>query len=182
MAGDVAPEGPLKGLVGRARGEGVHVGIAAAKFNGRVTQLLVDGALGRLAEAGVDPGDVTLAWAPGAFELPLLAQALADAGADAVICLGAVIRGETAHFEFVAGECASGVQRAALDADIPVIFGVLTTDDLDQALARAGGAHGNKGSEAAEAALEMVDLLRQVSRRVEAQPDESASGPRLYKA
>jgi len=173
---------PLKGLVGEVRGEGVHVGIAAARFNGRVTQLLLDGALERLRAAGVEQSNLTVVWAPGAFELPLLAQTLADGGADAVICLGAVIRGETAHFDFVAGECAAGIQRAALDADVPVIFGVLTTDTLEQALARAGGEHGNKGADSAEAALEMVDLLRQLARGAEAPPQDSSAGPRLYKA
>ena len=182
MSSDNAAEGPLKGLVGEARGAGVHVGIAAGRFNGRITQLLLDGALERLHAAGVEPENVTVAWAPGAFELPLLAQALADGGADAVICLGAVIRGDTAHFDFVAGECASGIQRAALDADIPVIFGVLTTDTLDQALARCGGEHGHKGVEAAEAALEMVDVLRRLARGAEAPPQDASAGPRLYKA
>ncbi|HUR48951.1 MAG TPA: 6,7-dimethyl-8-ribityllumazine synthase [Acidimicrobiales bacterium] len=182
MSSDLAPEGPLKGTVGKIRGDGVHVGIAAARFNGRITQLLLEGALERLQTAGADPANITVAWAPGAFELPLLAQTLADGGADAVICLGAVIRGDTAHFDFVAGECAAGIQRAALDADIPVIFGVLTTDTVEQALARCGGEHGHKGKEAVEAALEMVDVLRQLARGTEAAPEDSAAGPRLYKA
>ena len=182
MSSDAQSDRPFKGVVGQVKGDGVHIGIAAARFNGRVTQLLLDGALARLQEAGVDSANVTVAWAPGAFELPLLAQALADGGADAVICLGAVIRGETSHFDFVAGECAAGVQRAALDADIPVIFGVVTTDTLDQALARAGGEHSHKGVEAAEAALEMIDVLRQLARGTEATPQDSAAGPRLYKA
>ena len=182
MSSDTPANRPLKGVVGDVKGEGVHVGIAAARFNGRVTELLLDGALERLREAGVDPADVTVAWAPGAFELPLVAQTLADGGADAVICLGAVIRGETSHFDFVAGECAAGVQRASLDADIPVIFGVVTTDTLDQALDRAGGERGNKGVEAAEAALEMVDLLRQLARGAESAPQDGTAGPRLYKA
>lgn len=185
MSSDSPAEGPLKGIVGSPRGEGLRIGIAAARFNGRVTQLLVEGAVARLESAGVAPDDVVLAWAPGAFELPLVAQAMADAGVDAVVCLGAVIRGETSHFDFVAGECAAGIQRAALDADIPVIFGVVTTDNLDQALARAGGEHGNKGTEAAEAALEMVDVLRRLARgggQAETQPEEGSAGPRLYKA
>ena len=182
MSSDVKPDGPLKGLVGEMRGEGVHVGIAAARFNGRISQLLLEGALERLQAAGVDPENVTVAWVPGAFELPLVAQTLADGGADAVICLGAVIRGETAHFDFVAGECAAGIQRASLDADIPVIFGVVTTDTAEQAFDRAGGKHGNKGAEAAEAALEMVDVLRQLSRGAESAPQDSTTGPRLYKA
>lgn len=184
MSSDAPAEGPLKGRVGQVWGEGIHVGIAAARFNGKITQLLLDGALERLYSAGVEQDNVTVAWAPGAFELPLLAQALADGGADAVICFGAVIRGETPHFDFVAGECAAGIQRAALDADIPVIFGVLTTDTLEQALARCGGEHGHKGVEAAEAALEMVDVLRQLARGAgaDAPAQESSAGPRLYKA
>ena len=98
---------------------------------------------------------------PGAFELPLVAKRLAESGRwDAVICLGAVIRGDTPHFEYVAGECAAGLTRVALDTGVPVVFGVLTTDDLDQALARAGGAEGNKGAEAAATALETAALLR----------------------
>ena len=182
MSSDVQPQGPLKGLVGSPQGEGIRVGIAAARFNGRVTELLVEGAMAKLESAGVKPEDITLAWAPGAFELPLLSQAMADAGADAVICLGAVIRGETSHYDFVAGECAAGIQRVALDADIPVIFGVVTTDDVDQALARAGGGHGNKGTEAADAALEMIDVLRQVSRGAAQPTEDNSTGPRLYKA
>lgn len=182
MSSDAPAERPLKGTVGKISGEGVHVGIAAARFNGRVTEQLLEGALERLNEAGVDAADVTVAWAPGAFELPLLAQTLADSGADAVICLGAVVRGETAHFDFVAGQCAAGVQRVSLDADIPVIFGVVTTDTVEQALDRAGGKHGHKGVEAAEAALEMVDLLRQLARRAESAPQDNTAGPRLYKA
>ena len=182
MSSDAKPEGPLKGIVGSPKGEGMRIGIAAGRFHGRVTQLLVDGALAQLESAGVKSEDVSLAWVPGAFELPLLAQAMADAGADAVICLGVVIRGETSHYDFVAGECAAGIQRVGLDADIPVIFGVLTTDNLEQALARAGGEHGHKGVEAAEAALEMIDVLRQVSRVAAASAEESSAGPRLYKA
>ena len=102
-------------------------------------------------------------WVPGAFEIPLVAQRLAASGVcDAVVCLGAVIRGDTPHFEFVAGECAAGIARVSLDTGVPVVFGVLTTDDLDQALARCGGSAGNKGDESARTAVEMVDLLRQL--------------------
>jgi 6,7-dimethyl-8-ribityllumazine synthase len=104
-------------------------------------------------------------WVPGAFEIPLVAKRLAASGqVDAVICLGAVIRGETAHFEYVAGPCATGVARAALDTGIPVVFGVLTTNDDEQALARAGGREGNKGKEAAKTAVEMVALLREIDK------------------
>jgi 6,7-dimethyl-8-ribityllumazine synthase len=108
---------------------------------------------------------VAVVWVPGAFEIPLAAKQLAESGElDAVICVGAVIRGDTPHFDYVAGECASGISRVALDTGIPVAFGVLTTDDLDQALARAGGTEGNKGAESAATAVEMVDLLRRLGK------------------
>jgi len=147
---------------------GMRFAIVASRFNDHVTKPLLAGALDTLDELGL--GDTPVHWVPGAFEIPLLAQRLAPAY-DAVICLGAVIRGETAHFDYVAGECAAGIQRVALDTGTPIIFGVLTTDDLDQAMARAGagsgsdgeGGHGHKGSEAARTAVEMVSLLRQLS-------------------
>jgi 6,7-dimethyl-8-ribityllumazine synthase len=111
---------------------------------------------------------VPVVWVPGAFEIPLAAKRLAESGEhDAVVCLGAVIRGDTPHFEYVAGECAAGISRVALDTGVPISFGVLTTEDLDQALARAGGAEGNKGAEAAATAVEMVDLLRQLGKRTD---------------
>jgi 6,7-dimethyl-8-ribityllumazine synthase len=108
---------------------------------------------------------VPVHWVPGAFEIPLVAQRLAMSGVcDAVICLGAVIRGDTPHFDYVAGECAAGIMRVSLDTGVPIVFGVLTTDDLDQALARCGGAVGNKGEESAATAVEMVDLLRKITK------------------
>jgi 6,7-dimethyl-8-ribityllumazine synthase len=114
-----------------------------------------------LREHGVVGDDAPVLRVPGAFELPVVAKRLAESGEwDAVICLGAVIRGDTPHFDYVAGECAAGLARVALDTGVPVVFGVLTTDDLDQALARAGGAEGNKGAEAAATALETAALLR----------------------
>ncbi|HEY5024395.1 MAG TPA: 6,7-dimethyl-8-ribityllumazine synthase [Acidimicrobiales bacterium] len=146
--------------VGGVGGE-ARVALLCAKFNGGITERLLDGALEGLEDSGVKPATVTVAWVPGAFELPLVAMRLAESGTiDAVVALGAVIRGETAHFDFVAGECASGLQRAALDTGVPVVFGVLTTDTVDQALARCGPGHSNKGYEAAVTALEMADLLR----------------------
>ncbi len=151
---------------GRLRGEGMRVAIAASRFNELVTDRLVAGAHDGLLRHGVDEGSLTLVWAPGAFELPLVAQRLAASGEhDAVICLGAVIRGATGHYEHVAGQCAAGVQRAQLDTGVPVVFGVLTTDTSEQALERAGGKGGNKGFEAATAAIEMADLLRQLPKR-----------------
>jgi 6,7-dimethyl-8-ribityllumazine synthase len=147
-------------FVGVHDGAGRRVGIVAARFNEIVTAKLVDGALAGLAKHGVADDAVDVAWVPGAFEIPLAAARLARSGRyDAVICLGAVIRGETAHFDLVANESARGIADVSLETGVPVIFEVLATDDLAQAEARAGGAHGNKGWEAAEAALEMAWLL-----------------------
>jgi 6,7-dimethyl-8-ribityllumazine synthase len=151
---------------GRLDASGMRIAIIAGRFNDDVTKLLLDGALHELAGKGLEPDAVPVVWVPGAFEIPLAAKRLAESGeVDAVVCLGAVIRGDTPHFDFVAGECASGISRVALDTGVPVAFGVLTTEDLDQALARAGGAEGNKGAESAATAVEMVDLLRQLGRR-----------------
>ena len=140
---------------------GLRVATVVARFNQHVTSLLEDGAIATLSEHGVVGDDAPVFRVPGAFELPVVAKRLAESGQwDAVVCLGAVIRGDTPHFDYVAGECAAGLARVALDTGVPVVFGVLTTDDLDQALARAGGAEGNKGSEAAATALETAALLR----------------------
>jgi 6,7-dimethyl-8-ribityllumazine synthase len=138
----------------------IPVALVCAKFNGAVTERLLDGALRGLKDHGVPLDSVTVAWVPGAVELPLAAARLLWSGNfDAVIALGAVIRGDTAHFDFVAGECAAGLQRVALDTGVPVIFGVLTTDTVAQAQERAGPGETNKGYEAAVTALEMVGLL-----------------------
>jgi 6,7-dimethyl-8-ribityllumazine synthase len=148
-------------LRGEHNGTGLRVGIACAIFNGGITLRLLDSALEALADAGADRRDVTVAWAPGAFELPLVARAFAMAGkVDAVLCLGAVIRGDTGHYDFVAGECASGIQQVQITTGMPVIFGVLTTDTLDQALERSEPDESNKGREAALTGIEMVRLLR----------------------
>jgi 6,7-dimethyl-8-ribityllumazine synthase len=163
------PEGALddvtaqvgNNLQGEHNGAGLRVGIACARFNGGVTIRLLRGALEALAAAGTDRRDVTVAWAPGAFELPLVARAFAHAGkVNAVLCFGAVIRGDTGHYDFVAGQCASGLQRVQLDTGLPVVFGVLTTDTLEQALERSQPDHSNKGYEAALSGIEMVRLLR----------------------
>ena len=141
-------------------GQGFRTGIACAEFNGGITYRLLTGALDQLEEAGCDLAQTVVAWAPGAFELPVVAQGLARSGSvDAVICLGAVIRGETGHYEFVAGECAAGLQRVQLDAGLPVVFGVLTTDTVEQALERSGEGNANKGREAAVTAMRMVKVL-----------------------
>ena len=151
---------PVTTYEGQLRGAGVRVAIVASRFNMEVTERLLMGAQEGLVSYGVDPDLAVVAWVPGAFELPLAAQRLASSGDfDAVICVGAVIRGETDHYTHVATQCAAGLQRAQLDTGVPVVFGVLTTDSLKDALERAGGAAGNKGLEAAEAALEMIDLL-----------------------
>jgi 6,7-dimethyl-8-ribityllumazine synthase len=169
--GDYSP--PARAVDGR----GTRVAIVAGRFNDHVTRPLVDGALGVLDAAGVE--DTAVHWVPGAFEIPLAAQRLATSGAvDAVICVGAVIRGDTPHFEYVAGQCAAGVLRVALDTGVPVAFGVLTTDDLAQAQARAGGVEGNKGAEAAHTALEMVDLLRRLPGAADTPTGASVKGAR----
>lgn len=146
---------------GDVDGAGLRVGVVVSRFNEEVTQRLLDGALEALRAAGVGEGDVTVAWVPGAFEIPATARRLA-AGHDAVVCLGAVIRGETAHFEHVAEAAAQGLARLALEADCPVGFGVLTTYSDEQALQRSGGIYGNKGAEAAEAALEVASVWRRM--------------------
>lgn len=143
--------------------DGARFAIVASRFNGRVTEALLEGAITALAEHGVPDDHVSVVRVPGAFEIPIATKRLAASGRfEAVIALGAVVRGGTPHFEYVAGECARGVARVALDEDVPVIFGVLTTDTDEQALERAGGREGNKGHEAAMAGLEMVTLLRRL--------------------
>ena len=150
---------------GQLRGDGLRVAIVCGRFNDLITERLLAGARDGLLRHGVDEASITEVWVPGAFELPLAASRLASSGEyDAVICLGAVIRGATGHYEHVAGQCAAGIARVALDTGVPVVFGVLTTDTIEQALARAGGDRGNKGYEAAVTALEMVQVLRIVQK------------------
>jgi 6,7-dimethyl-8-ribityllumazine synthase len=139
---------------------GRRIAVVVARFHEQVTAKLLEGALESLRAQGVDDEAIDVAWVPGAFEIPLVAKRMAITGVyDAVICLGAVIRGETAHFDLVAGEAARGVADVARETGIPVIFEVLATETLAQAEARAGGDHGNKGWDAGRAALEMADLL-----------------------
>jgi 6,7-dimethyl-8-ribityllumazine synthase len=141
-------------------GQGLRVAIVAARFNEAVTEKLLAGAVDCLRRQGVADEDISIARVPGALEIPLAAQRMAQSGeVDAVVCVGAVIRGATPHFEHVATQAASGVTAAALATGVPITFGVLTTDDRDQAEERAGGKLGNKGFEAAQAALEMANLL-----------------------
>jgi len=151
---------------GNLRGDGLRVAIVASRFNDFITERLLTGARDGLLRHGVDEASITVAWAPGAFELPLVAQRLATSGEyDAIICLGAVIRGATGHYEHVAGQCAAGIERVQLDTGVPVIFGVLTTENVEQAIERAGTKAGNKGLESAMTAIEMADLLRQLPKR-----------------
>ena len=143
-----------------------RIAVVAARFNEAVTSRLVDGALAALAKHGVSHDRTDVAWVPGAFEIPLVAKRLALTGRyDALIGLGAVIRGDTAHFDLVAGAAARGIMDVSLETGVPVIFQILATDDLAQAEARAGGEHGNKGWEAAESALEMALLFDQLPGR-----------------
>ena len=143
--------------------DGARFAIVAARFNAAITDVLLEGAVATLAEHGVPNDHVSIVQVPGAFEIPITAKRLAASGRfEAIITLGAVVRGGTPHFEYVAGECARGISRVALQENVPVIFGVLTTDTDEQAQARAGGKEGNKGCEAAIAGLEMVTLLRRL--------------------
>lgn len=135
-------------------------GIVVSRFNDLITGKLLDGALDTLTRHGADEANIDVARVPGSFEIPLVAKRMAESGNyDAVIALGAVIRGETPHFEYVSNEATKGVAKATLDTDVPIAFGVLTTDTTEQAVDRAGVKQGNKGSEAAESAIEMADLL-----------------------
>src|SRR5437762_7849373 len=150
---------------GKPDATGMRLAIVAGRFNDDVTKLLLHGARQALAEHGLDADSVPVVWVPGAFEIPLVAKQLAEAGElDAVICLGAVIRGDTPHFDFVAGQCARGIAQVSLSEMLPVIFGVLTTNTQQQALDRIGGPHGHAGERAAEAAVEMVGLLHKIGR------------------
>jgi 6,7-dimethyl-8-ribityllumazine synthase len=150
---------------GGADGTGLRVAVVVARFNEVVTTALLDGAVQALTYAGVADDDVTVVWVPGAFEIPTVARRLAG-DLDAIVCLGAVIRGETAHFDLVANEAARGIADVTRTTGVPCIFEVLATEDLAQAQARAGGAHGNKGWEAAMAAIEMARLLRALPESV----------------
>ena len=150
-------------LSGSLNGEGLRVGIVVAEFNDFITSRLLDGAVAGLEAHGVRDDDVAIASVPGSFEIPLVAKKMADSGRhDAVICLGAVIRGETDHYNFVAGEATKGIANASVSSGVPVIFGVLTTDTVEQAINRAGGKQGNNGYGAAVAAVRMANLVRAI--------------------
>jgi len=147
-------------LEGHLQGTGRKIGIVVSRFNSFISEKLLEGAIDSLVRSGVNTGDIVVARVPGAFEIPLVAQKMAKSGRhDAVICLGAIIRGATPHFDYVAGEVSKGTAQVMLDAGIPVLFGVLTTETIEQAIERAGTKAGNKGSDVAIAALEMVNLM-----------------------
>ncbi len=150
-------------LSGNPAGAGRRIAVVASRFNENITRPLVDGALDALVRHGTALDDVDVIWVPGAWELPIaVRRAMASERYEAVVALGAVIRGDTPHFDYVAGEASRGLSEASRDSDIPLGFGLLTCDTMEQALARAGGEHGNKGWDAALAALEMADLLDQM--------------------
>ena len=150
-------------IQGALSGQSLHVAVVTARFNDFITERLHSGARDCLLRHGVDAGAIDSVWVPGAFELPLTALKLAQTGKyQAVICLGAVIRGDTTHYDYVCNEAAKGIAAAGLQTGVPVIFGVVTTENTEQAIARAGGKSGNKGWDAAMTALEMANLLPQI--------------------
>lgn len=146
---------------GKVVSQGIRVGIVCARFNEFITSKLLGGAIDALTRHNVAEEDISVAWVPGAFEIPLIAQKMAESGKyDAVITLGAVIRGSTSHYELVCNEVAKGVAQVSMKTGIPVMFGVITTENIEQAIERAGSKAGNKGSECGEGAIEMVNLIR----------------------
>ena len=154
----------MKIYEGKLSADGIKVGIVAARFNEFITSKLLSGALDCLKRENVAESDIEVAWVPGAFEIPLIASRMAASGRyDAVICLGAVIRGNTSHYDYVCSEVSKGIAHVSLSSGIPVMFGVLTTDNIEQAIARAGTKAGNKGAECAHGAIEMVNLMREMA-------------------
>ena len=153
-----------KEIKGDMNGQGLNVGIVVARFNEIITRKLLDSAVETLIRYGVRDEDISISWVPGSFELPVVAKSLAKTGHyHAVICLGAVIRGETSHYDMVAGQAAGGINSVALDTGVPTIFGVLTTENMEQALNRAGGKAGNMGANTAVAAIETARLIEAVN-------------------
>ena len=151
---------------GKLLAEGLRFAIVASRFNELITRRLLGGALDTLKRHGADEEKIDVAWVPGGFELPLVAGKLAESGRyDAVICIGAIIRGATPHFEYVAAEASKGIAQVALRTGMPVIYGVLTADTIEQAIERAGTKAGNRGADAALAAIEMANLLRELPKK-----------------
>lgn len=148
---------------GKLIGSGIKVGIVVARFNEFICSRLLGGAYDTLKRHGVADDDITTAWVPGSFEIPLIAQKMAESGKyDAVICLGAVIRGATSHYDLVCNEAAKGIAQASLKTGVPVLFGVITTENIEQAIERAGTKAGNKGFDVATSAIEMVNLIKEL--------------------
>lgn len=155
----------MKTFEGKLVPEDIKVGIVVARFNEFITSKLLSGALDTLIRHEVKEENIQVAWVPGAFEIPLIASKMAESGKyDAVICLGAVIRGSTSHYDYVCSEVSKGIASVSLKSGIPVMFGVLTTENIEQAIERAGSKAGNKGSECAEGAIEMVNLIREIQK------------------
>lgn len=151
-------------LEGNLISDGAKIGIVVARFNEFITSKLLGGALDTLKRHGIEDGNINVAWVPGAFEIPLIASKMANSGKyDAVICLGAIIRGSTSHYDLVCNEAAKGIAQVSLQSGIPVMFGVITTENIEQAIERAGSKAGNKGSECAEGAIEMINLIRSIN-------------------
>lgn len=155
----------MKTYEGKLVSDGIKIGIVIARFNEFITSKLLNGALDGLLRHGVKDEDIHIAWVPGAFEIPLIASKLAKSEKyDAVICLGAVIRGSTSHYDYVCSEVSKGIASVSLNSDIPVVFGVLTTNNIEQAIERAGTKSGNKGYDCAVNAIEMVNLIKEIQR------------------
>ena len=153
----------MRVIEGNFKGEGIKIGIIGGRFNEFITSKLIGGALDCLKRHGVEESDIDIAWVPGAFEMPLVAKKMATSKKyDAIITLGAVIRGATPHFDFVCSEVSKGVASVSLESGIPVMFGVLTTNTIEECIERAGTKAGNKGFEAAAGAIEMINLLKEI--------------------
>ncbi|HBE10631.1 MAG: 6,7-dimethyl-8-ribityllumazine synthase [Eubacterium sp.] len=153
----------MKKLEGNVVAEGIKVGIVAARFNEFIVSKLVGGAEDGLVRHGVKEEDITVAWVPGAFEIPLIAKKMVKSGKyDAIICLGTVIRGQTSHYDYVCNEVSKGIAQVSLESEIPVMFGILTTENIEQAIERAGTKAGNKGYDCALGAIEMVNLIKNI--------------------
>ena len=154
----------MKTYAGKLTAHGIRIAIVCGRFNETITKNLLEGATDALNRHGVAEKDISIAWVPGAFEIPLIVQKFAQSGKfDAIICLGAVIRGATPHFDYVAGQVAGGISKIALDSGLPVLFGVLTTNTIEEAIERSGTKAGNKGFECAVGAIEMVNLIKDLT-------------------
>ena len=157
----------MRVLEGNVVAEGVKIGIVAARFNEFIVSKLIGGAQDALVRHGVSDDDIELAWVPGAFEIPMVAKKMAESGRyDAVICLGAVIKGSTSHYDYVCAEVSKGVAAVGLETGVPTLFGVLTTDNIEQAIERAGTKAGNKGYDAACSAIEMINLFKSINTTI----------------